>query len=171
MYAHIISLGINLNVSMIPDVLLYQVDSSSDADWCVRSRTDNSYSLRVSTTVTFSSVLAIIRVVPFVFRSLPQHNLLTMLHTTVSPKVTYSPSQCNYTCDVALEKNWSLHNSLTMYEKELHEKTLQTLQCHLVILLCLRVLERHIITQLRHSFKKLLHILKLLRCQTIKKIL
>ena len=106
MYAHIISLGINLNVSMIPDVLLYQVDSSSDADWCVRSRTDNSYSLRVSTTVTFSSVLAIISVVvPVVSRSLPQHIVLTTSHTASFPKVSYSPSQCNCTCDVASEKS------------------------------------------------------------------
>ena len=168
MYAHIISLGINLNVSIIPDVLLYQVDSSSDADWCVRSRTDNSYSLRVSTTVTFSSVFAIIvSAMLVVFRSLPQHTVLTWLHTNVFPKVAFLLSQCNCTCGVALEKNWSLCDSLTMYEKELHEKTLQTLQCYFVIFLCLRVLKRHLITQLRHSLKETLYIGKLFRGQAI----
>ena len=51
------SLGINLNVSMMPDVLLYHVGASCPVAG-TRSSTANSYSLVVSTTFTLS-VLAI----------------------------------------------------------------------------------------------------------------
>ena len=152
MYANITSLGITLNLSNKPAVLLYQVGASSPSSG-TRSLYANSYSSVVFFTFTKSSLIFGFSLSFFRFHFL--YVVLTYQCKSPFPTVTLFLTHLKNIYDVALTKSSHDNNSQAIRVKGLLKKISGTVQRQIKFFVCLWIFILYRMFNPRHFIKKI----------------